>query len=186
MRRTGTSLAWAAGLEYNGAADAIRIVLASLAIGILAQIAVPVGPVPVTGQTLGVLAVAVALGSRRGSLAVLAYLAQGAAGLPVFAGGTAGFAVLLGPSAGYLVAFVPAAFIVGYLCERMVKRTVIGLSTVLVLGTVVIYLVGASWLSRFVGAQRSFALGVAPFVFGDALKIAIIAFATAARPRDRR
>lgn len=155
--------------------DALVVLLASLAIGVLAQISIPIGPVPLTGQTLGVLAVAVALGPRRAPIAMLAYLAQGVAGLPVFAGGTAGAAVLLGPTAGYLVGFAPAAFIIGTLVERAGSRSLMGIAAALALGTGVIYLAGAAWLSRFVGVERVLAVGVIPFLFGDALKIAIVA-----------
>ncbi|MFW5689011.1 MAG: biotin transporter BioY [Spirochaetota bacterium] len=157
------------------AEHALIILLGSLAIGALAQIAVPVGPVPVTGQTLGVLAVAVVLGPRRGTLAVALYLAEGIGGMPFFAGGTAGPAVLLGPTAGYLVGFVPATYLVGRLFER-IDRTRVAFSVLaLAAGTAVIYLFGATALARFVGWERVLAVGVAPFLFGDALKIGIVA-----------
>ncbi len=81
-------------------------------------IQLPFSPVPITGQTMAVLLVGALLGSRRGALAVLAYIAEGLAGLPVFAGGAAGLARLFGPTGGYLVGFVAAAFLVGWLAER--------------------------------------------------------------------
>ncbi|MFW6294034.1 MAG: biotin transporter BioY, partial [Spirochaetota bacterium] len=79
-----TPIARAFAVPDTRSADLLLAVLGGLAIGVLAQISVPMWPVPVTGQTLGVLAVAAALGPRRGTFAVLAYLAQGAAGMPVF------------------------------------------------------------------------------------------------------
>ena len=157
----------------------MKIVLSSLAIGILAQIAVPVGPVPVTGQTLGVLAVAVALGSRRATLAILLYLAQGIAGMPVFAGGTAGIAVLLGPTAGYLIGFVPAVWVIGRLVETNEQRRPWQMAAILSLGTLVVYAFGAMSLARFTGWERVVPVGVLPFVAGDALKIAIVSLAAA-------
>jgi biotin transport system substrate-specific component len=156
-------------------ADAIRILLASLAIGVLARIAVFVGPVPVTGQTLGVLAVGLALGPRRGTMAVVLYLAQGLAGVPVFAGGAAGFAVLAGPTAGYLLGFVPAAWIAGTLSRRIDARRVVPVVLVLTAATAAIYLGGVTVLSRLVGWGRVWAVGIAPFLVGDAIKIGILA-----------
>jgi len=117
-----------------------------------ARIALPLPftPVPITGQTLAVLLSGVLLGSRRGALAQLAYLAQGAAGLPVFAGGRAGLGVLLGPTGGYLVGFVLAAGLVGWLAERGWRLHTGRLFVALLLGNLVIYLCAALWLARFV------------------------------------
>jgi biotin transport system substrate-specific component len=140
-----------------------------------ARIALPLPftPVPITGQTLAVLLSGVLLGSRRGALAQLAYLAQGAAGLPVFAGGRAGLGVLLGPTGGYLVGFVLAAGLVGWLAERGWRRHTRRLFVALLLGNLVIYLCGALWLARFV--PDPLGQGVLPFIPGDLVKIAIAA-----------
>ena len=154
---------------------ALLVALGSLAIAVLAQVSIPIGPVPVTGQTLGVLAVGAALGSRRGPLSVLLYLAYGAAGLPVFAGGTGGPAVFFGPTAGYLVGFVAAAWLVGRCLERTETRNPIPAALVLSAATAVLYAFGIAWLSRFVGWDRVLVTGVYPFLFGDVLKIAIVA-----------
>ncbi len=106
--------------RYAGVYDAALILGASLLIALSARIAVPVpfSPAPITGQTLAVLLVGALLGSRRGALSVLAYLAEGAMGLPVFAGGGAGILWLLGPTGGYLFGFIAAAFVTGWLAER--------------------------------------------------------------------
>ena len=93
--------------------------------------AIPVGPVPITLQTFGVILAGAVLGAKRGLLAVLLYLAVGAIGLPVFAGGSAGLAPFFGPSVGYLVGFPFAAFLTGYLVERL-PRTSIGKSIPLI------------------------------------------------------
>lgn len=154
--------------------DLLTVVLASLAIGLLAQVAIPIGPVPVTGQTLGVLAAGAFLGSRRGTLAVLLYLAQGISGLPVFAGGTAGMIVLAGPTAGYLVGFLPATWLIGFLIERAPRARLARYALALTAGTAVIYLCGSLWLARFVGWSRVIALGVLPFLAGDLLKVGIV------------
>ncbi len=151
----------------------------SLLIAILAQIAVPVGPVPISGQTLGVLLVAAVLGPRRGTLAVAMYLAKGAAGLPVFAGGRAGLAVLMGPTGGYLIGFVAAAAVVGTLCRAGMDRRPATTFVTMIVGSAVIYLFGVLWLARFTGWSSVLQFGVVPFLFGDALKAAI---ATVALP----
>lgn len=153
----------------------LAIALASAFIGLTAQISVAlrVGPVPVSGQTLGVLLVGSALGSRLGMLAVLAYLAEGLAGLPVFAGGGAGWVVLSGPTGGYLAGFVVAAGLVGFLAERGWDRHPLSMALAMTLGTVVIIACGVVRLSDFVGWQHVWAAGVQPFLAGDALKIAL-------------
>jgi biotin transport system substrate-specific component len=143
-------------------------------IALSAQVAIPLpfSPVPVTGQTLAVLLVGALLGSRRGSLAVLAYIAQGLAGLPVFAGGALGMARLLGPTGGYLVGFAAAAFLVGLLAERGWDRRVLTTAAAMILGNLVIYAIGALWLAPFVGGlEQALATGVLPFIPGDLVKI---------------
>ena len=154
--------------------DAALVLAGSLLIALSAQVAIllPFSPVPVTGQTLAVLLVGALLGSRRGSLAVLTYVVQGLAGLPVFAGGAFGLVRLLGPTGGYLVGFVAAAFLVGLLAERGWDRRVSTTAAAMTLGNLVIYATGALWLAAFVGGlDQALALGVAPFIPGDLLKI---------------
>ena len=154
--------------------DAALVLAGSLLIALSAQVAIllPFSPVPVTGQTLAVLLVGALLGSRRGSLAVLTYVVQGLAGLPVFAGGAFGLARLLGPTGGYLVGFVAAAFLVGLLAERGWDRRVSTTAAAMTLGNLVIYATGALWLAAFVGGlDQALAMGVAPFILGDLLKI---------------
>jgi biotin transport system substrate-specific component len=158
--------------------DAALVLAGSLLIALSAQVAIPLpfSPVPVTGQTMAVLLVGALLGSRRGSLAVLVYIAQGLAGLPVFAGGAAGPARLLGPTGGYLVGFVLAAYLVGLLAERGWDRRVGTTAAAMALGNVVIYAVGALWLAVFVGGLvPALTAGVLPFIPGDLVKIAAAA-----------
>src|ERR1700730_13994960 len=90
----------------------------SLLTAAAAQVVIPIGPVPITGQTFAVLLTGALLGSRLGAAAIIAYLVEGASGLPFFAGGTGGIAHLLGPTGGYLVAFPAAAFITGAFAEN--------------------------------------------------------------------
>ena len=158
--------------------DAALVLGASLVIALSAQVAIqlPFSPVPITGQTMAVLLVGALLGSRRGALAVLANIAEGLAGLPVFAGATAGLARLFGPTGGYLVGFVAAAFLVGWLAERGWDRRFGTTLAAMTLGNLVIYGVGAVWLAVFVGGvSRAWSLGVVPFLPGDAIKIVLAA-----------
>lgn len=147
----------------------------SILIGLSAQISIPLPftPVPITGQTLTVLLTGAVLGSRRGALAVLTYLAQGFAGLPVFAGGKFGLATLFGPTGGYLLGFVVAAFVTGWLAERGWDRNFKTNALAMLAGNVVIYLVGLPWLAVFTGANQAIALGLLPFIPGDLLKLAL-------------
>jgi biotin transport system substrate-specific component len=155
--------------------DGAVVLGAAFFIALCAQVAlwVPFSPVPITGQTFGVLLVGALLGGRRGALSVLVYVAEGAAGLPVFAGGGSGLAWLAGPTGGYLLGFVVAAWVVGRLCEQAWSRRVAGAALVMLAGNAVIYLFGLLWLARFVGIDKVLVLGLVPFVPGDLLKIAL-------------
>lgn len=153
--------------------DMLLIAAGSLVVAVsaLIQVRLPFTPVPITAQTLAVLLVGVLLGSRRGGLALLAYLGEGLAGLPVFAGGGFGLAHLLGPTGGYLIGFAAAAFFVGWLAERGWDRRTLAALGAMTFGNLVIYAFGVSWLAWMVGPEQALALGVVPFVLGDVLKI---------------
>ncbi len=157
--------------------DATLILGATIFIALAARLAIylPFSPVPISGQTLAVLLVGALLGSKRGSLAILAYLAEGISGLPVFAGGLTGPAVLMGPTGGYLLGFVFAAFIVGWLAEKGWDKKVISTIGAMVIGNLAIYSVGLLWLAQFVGASNVFAAGFVPFLIGDTVKILLAA-----------
>src|SRR5579885_1162947 len=152
--------------------DASLIIGFSLFTALCAQVSfyLPFTPVPVTLQTLAVLLTGAALGSKRGALAMLAYLAEGSAHLPFFAGGESGFPLLTG---GYLVGFVLAAFVVGWLCERGLDRSLLTSALAMLPGSVIIYLVGATWLgvALHANAATAIAYGVTPFLIGDLLKL---------------
>ena len=133
----------------TGLAREIALVLTgSWLIALSAQVEIPFWPVPLTGQTFGVLLIAALLGSRRGALTVLTYLVQGAMGLPVFTGGTAGIVKFAGPTGGYLIGFVVAAFVVGWLSERGWDRHVAAAAVAMLVGKVTIYAFGLPWLAN--------------------------------------
>lgn len=155
--------------------DVALIVGGSLFVALSARIAIPLpfSPVPITGQTLAVLLVGTLLGSRRGASSLLLYLLEGGLGLPVFAGGMSGLAYMVGPTGGYLIGFVCAAFAAGLLAEKKWDRRPQKSALAMLLGNLVIYVCGLSWLARFVGADKVLALGFYPFIPGDLMKLAL-------------
>jgi biotin transport system substrate-specific component len=166
-----------AGIGRSMLATIALVLLGSAVTALLARIAIPLPftPVPITGQTLGVLLVGAALGSKRGAASMLAYLAEGSVGLPVFAGGAAGPAVLVGPTGGYLFGFVLAAWLVGRLSERSLDRRASTALPAFAAGHLAIFACGVSWLAVFVGWRSALVGGLLPFIPGAAIKTALAA-----------
>lgn len=137
-----------------------------------AYIAIPVGPVPIVLQNLFVMLAALLLGGKWGFISVCVYLLAGAVGLPVFAGGTGGLGKFVGPTGGYLIGFALAAYLIGIISEKGEGRLVVDICG-MVLGTIVIYAFGVSWLKVVTGMSltKAIAVGMAPFLLGDVLKI---------------
>jgi biotin transport system substrate-specific component len=189
---------------YSGegiAADALRIVAANILLVLCAHIVIPLPwtPVPITGQTFGVLLVAVLLGARRGAITLILYLLEGAAGLPVFQPlGLPGLARFAGPTAGYLLSYPFAAFVTGWLVERGAKignardgggwLAGLPLLGVLLSGEAIIFACGCAWLAMFLGMGWSAALrqGALPFIPGEIIKMALIVVAAGGLQRARR
>jgi biotin transport system substrate-specific component len=171
--------ALAAPLDWTR--SAALVVGFSLLTALAAQVVVPLPwtPVPLTGQTFAVLLTGALLGSRMGALAMLAYLAEGAVGLPFFRSGAGGAHYLLfSPTAGYLFAFPLAAYVTGLLAERGWDRRFTTAAAAMALGSLVILACGWAWLTLFYRiAADAFAAGVLPFLVGDAVKIALAAAA---------
>lgn len=153
------------------------VIAFSLLTALAAQVAIPLPGtvVPITGQTFAVLLTGALLGSRLGALAMFAYLIEGASGLPFFAAGGSGIGWLLGPTGGYLLSYPVAAFVVGLLSERGWDRRVLTAAAAMAIGSVVILLGGWAWLARFMAPAAAFNAGVAPFLIGDVVKIALAA-----------
>ena len=156
-------------------AQIVLVLAGSALLAISAQIKIPLYPVPVTGQTLVVLMIGMAYGSRLGAATLLAYLVEGGMGLPVFAGGGAGWATLAGPTGGYLIGFLVAAFILGLLAERGMGRGPVSTALAMIVGTALIYVFGVTHLSGFIGFEKAVAAGLLPFLYGDALKLIVAA-----------
>lgn len=175
--RTYADLLRPVGRWATQAYDLAIVIGGSLIVALTAQITVrlPFSPVPITGQTFGVLLVGALLGSRRGAMSLLAYLFEGMIGLPVFAGGASGFAYLLGPTGGYLFGFIAAAFLIGWLAERRWDRHVSTAVLSMLIGNIAIYTVGLAWLSIYAPHQAIVSWGVLPFLIGDIVKAVLAA-----------
>lgn len=161
------------------AALAFFAILGSLILWASAKISVPFWPVPMTLQTGAVMLIGAAYGWRLGVATVLLYLAEGAAGLPVFQGTPQqgiGLAYMLGPTGGYLIGFAVAAFIVGSLAERGFDRNVFQLFATMVLADAVVFVLGLLWLGSVIGWDKPvLQFGLYPFLLGDVVKIALAA-----------
>jgi biotin transport system substrate-specific component len=163
------------------------LVFASLLAALMtagAYISIPVGPVPIVLQNMFVFLAGLLLGSRWGLASVGVYLLAGACGLPVFAGGMGGIGRIVGPTGGYLIGYLPAVFIIGYLTKKSVARISIDIIA-MICGTIVLYACGVTWLKTLTGMPwpKALAVGMYPFLIGDALKIAAAAaIAKAIRP----
>ena len=172
--------------------DVVRIATANLLLVACAQIALPLPwtPVPITGQTFGVMMVGALLGARRSAIALGLYLLEGAAGLPVFQPfGLPGAARLLGPTAGYLWAFPVAGYVTGWLIERGEDRGLVRLASSFIAGQSLILVGGCAWLAVLNGLdiRAALAAGALPFAPGELIKIslamaAVRAIGKAARP----
>lgn len=134
------------------------------------SVPVPFSPVPITGQTFGVLLLALSLGRIRGTGVVCAYLLEGALGLPVFAGGAFGAHHLIGPTGGYLWGFVAAAWVVGALADKGWDKSVVRSLLAVIFGHAVIFASGLAWLAQFIPAEALLAAGLYPFIAGTIIK----------------
>ncbi|MFK7877732.1 MAG: biotin transporter BioY [Paracoccaceae bacterium] len=166
----------------------IGLVLAgTLFIATAAQISVPMFPVPMTLQTLAIVLVGLTFGSRLAAVTVLAYLAQGAMGLPVFANAGNG-AAFFGPTAGFLVGFVGLAWGVGFASERGWTKSVVSTALICTLVSLALYIPGVAWpmaVAGLTGLEAGWVgkdftnfywvYFVAPFLIGDVLKAVIAA-----------
>src|SRR6187431_30495 len=153
------------------------VIVFSLFIAACAQFSIQIGPVPITGQSFAVLLTGALLGSRLGAMAVIAYLIEGAIGLPFFAGGGAGIVRFFGPTGGYLVAFPAAAFITGAFAEHGWDKRYLTAVAAMAIGSAVILLGGWAWYSVVTNSSpvAIFYPAVGKFLAGDVIKIAAAA-----------
>ncbi len=181
------------------AMDATLVLVGAAFVALLAKVSFFIGPVPITGQTLGVIVVGAALGSRRGAAALTTYMLAGLAGAPVFAGATAGPAYVLAPSFGFVLGFIPAAFVAGWFAERAWDRSPLRAFAGFVAASVIPFLVGVPYmaliLATVVGQDVTLAsvlaAGVTPFIVPGLIKAGLAALLVpaawaAVRAVDRR
>jgi len=151
----------------------------SMLLAISAKINIPFYPVPMTMQTFMTLCIGMAFGWRLGGATVLLYLAEGAAGLPVFAGTPEkgiGLAYMAGPTGGYLLGFFIAATVVGWLAEKGWDRNIFTTLLAMTIGTTIIFAPGVAWLGMLFGWEKPILeWGLLPFMPGAAFKIALAA-----------
>lgn len=174
--RTLLDLAWPAATPARTLTAAAAILLGACLLTLSAKIQVPFWPVPMTMQSLVVLMLGMAYGSRLAVATVFAYLLAGAAGLPVFAGTPQrgiGLAYMMGPTAGFLVGFLLSAWLVGFLAERGWDRTFLKCAAAMVLGHLVLSLSGVVWLAVLLGTTKAIDVGLMPFLASSALKTAL-------------
>ncbi|BCP55301.1 biotin biosynthesis protein BioY [Kaistia sp. 32K] len=161
----------------------LAVIVAGIAlITICAKIHIPSWPVPMTLHTLAVMAIAVAMGPRLSFATFLGYLAVGAAGLPVFSDSPErgiGLAYMMGPTGGYLLGYLAASWLSSALAEG---RKTLGRVVAMLAGLAVTYAVGLVWLAFFVPADKVIVLGFTPFILGDLINIAMVAFGAALVP----
>jgi biotin transport system substrate-specific component len=156
--------------------DALLVVGGAGFVGLLAQITIHLSftPVPITGQTLGVLLVGTALGWRRGMAALVLYAAAGLIGVPWFAAGASGY---VGANFGYILGFIASAAACGYLAERHADRRLVTAIPAMVVGEVLMYVIGVGWLAAYlhIGLGTAISEGFVPFWIADAIKCALAA-----------
>ena len=161
---------WPTRRSLRFARNAALAVGGALALALSAKIQVPFAPVPMTLQSLVVLALGAAYGARLAAATVALYLLEGLVGLPVFAGALAGPAYMAGPTGGFLAGFLVAAPLVGSLAERGWDRSWRLLLAAMALGHLAIFTLGFAWLAILIGPEKAFMLGVAPFALATIVK----------------
>ena len=161
--------------------DAVRqvglVIGFSLLTALAAQVVIPIGPIPITGQTFAVLLTGALLGSRLGAMAMIAYLVEGAGGLPFFSGGHGGLLHLMGPTGGYLIAFPAAAYVTGAFAEHGWDRRFLTAAAAMAIGSVMIMLSGWAWFSIVMHTSPMLTIyaTVIKFIPGDIIKITLAA-----------
>lgn len=160
-------------ISVSKAATVTQILLGSAFLGLLAQFAVPLPyvPAPVTLQTLAVFLLGGVLGARKGALAVLAYLAQASFGLPVLSGGLVNPVWWKALSAGYLFALPLAAFVAGWISEKLGRKGVLCFAVAVLSAQVLVWSLGTAWLAVFLGLSKALKVGVIPFIPGACAKM---------------
>jgi biotin transport system substrate-specific component len=162
------------------ATDLVLIAAGAALTAVAAQVAVPLWPVPITGQTLAVLLVGVTLGAVRGALSLTLYAVLGIVGLPVFSEQSSGWSVVAGPTGGYIIGFVFAAAFTGWLAQREWDRRPAWAFLAFLAGSVIPFAFGLPWLAAALGnlgldndLNAVLTAGLYPFIIGGVIKAAL-------------
>lgn len=152
--------------------NVLIVLVANVALALASQVAVHLWwPVPITLQSAMVILLGLTLGSQRAVTVVALYLFEGAMGLPVLAGGLGGFAYLVGPSAGFLWGFLPAAFLAGFLMEKIAAGNFALIFLTALLSTAVVFAVGFAHLCAFFSPHQAYLYGIQPFLLMEPIKL---------------
>ena len=177
MSLSATSLRSSLIPRSTALSNAALVVSGVLGLAVLAQIAVPVpgSPVPVTGQTLGVLILGTAYGSTLGVTTFAIYILVGIAGAPVFANSGHGWDRIAGATGGYLVGMLVATFILGQLARFRLDQNFLTALPSMLIGTITTFSFGLVWLHQYTGESWNWTIekGLTPFIVGEVLKIVI-------------
>lgn len=164
------------------ATDVLFTLAGTALVAVLAQVAIPLWPVPVTGQTLAVLLVGASLGAARGAASLALYAILGGLGLPIYSDAASGWSVLVGPTGGYIIGFIASAALVGWAAERRWDRGWYKPAITFIGGSLVVFAFGLPWLSYSLGQfglpndlQSTLVAGFYPFIIGGLIKAAIAA-----------
>ena len=160
--------------QRNVFLDVFMILFSVAFMAVMANIRIPLWPVPITMQTFGVFLIAFFFGSRKGFLAILAYILAGLVGFGVFTGYKSGYGALMGPTGGYIVGFMFMVLIVGWMIEKGYGRTRRSVLLCMLIGEIALYVFGLSGLWLYLGnvsLVKVLMLGFVPFIIGDVLKI---------------
>ncbi len=177
MSLSATSLRTSLIPRSTALSNAVLVVSGVLGLAALAQIAIPVpgSPVPVTGQTLGVLILGTAYGSTLGVTTFAIYILAGVAGAPVFANSGHGLDRIVGATGGYLIGMLVATFVLGQLARFRLDQNFLTALPSMFIGTITTFAFGLVWLHQYTGQSWDWTIkaGLTPFIVGEVLKIAI-------------
>jgi biotin transport system substrate-specific component len=177
MSLSATSLRTSLIPRSTALSNAVLVVSGVLGLAALAQIAIPIpgSPVPVTGQTLGVLILGTAYGSTLGVTTFAIYILAGVAGAPVFANSGHGLDRIVGATGGYLIGMLVATFVLGQLARFRLDQNFLTALPSMLIGTITTFVFGLVWLHQYTGQSWDWTIkaGLTPFIVGEVLKIAI-------------
>lgn len=160
-----------AGMQSNS----VQVVLGVMLLFACSQIQIPLNPVPITLQTLAVMLIGLTYKPKQAFEAIFAYLLLGAAGVPVFSEFSAGYAYLFGPTGGYFAGFLVAAPLTAWIFTKFAQKTWGAIFGSCAAGQALIYILGVSWLTKFIGFESAIKAGVLPFILPGIVKTFILA-----------